>query len=80
MEPYYFMDIELEENQDSIQLHDLLTCYPNGDWSLSSDKYNVIYEKQKYKNIFFNNKSKIMSLTDINNKLITFKLKIDKLI
>ena len=69
MDPFYFMDldIELENGEDAEGPHEYCVYNPDGDWTVSCDDGYVVYKDTKYKQIFYNNRLKIITFTAVNN-------------
>jgi hypothetical protein len=58
MNPWYFMNISIEDNADGLGLEKFGSSYPNGNWSLVSDEGMIIYNNKKYTRVDYDNKTK----------------------
>ena len=75
MDPWYFMDISIEENDDGLGLEEFATSYPDGSWIIVSDEYKIIYNNKEYTRVEYDNGTKIITLnrdqdTDTRLKLL----------
>jgi|TARA_R110002096_G_scaffold15752_1_gene54312 hypothetical protein len=75
MDPWYFMDISIEENDDGLGLEEFGTSYPDGSWNIVSDEYKIIYNNKEYTRIEYDNGTKIITFgggqdTDMRLKLL----------
>ena len=77
MDPYYFLDLDIEYSEDcdeECDLSEYLVVYPNGNWFVGCndedfDEYKIIYNGEEYTYIFFDNNKKIVYFYK-NEKLI----------
>jgi|TARA_B110000305_G_scaffold223915_1_gene268901 hypothetical protein len=66
MDPtYYLKNFEVvgkDENDDTLELHEVTDAYPNGDWQIDLTDYNahITYNNEEYIKIFYNNDEKKM--------------------
>ena len=75
MDPYYFLDIELEENEDDIGIHEYCDISPDGNWIINPDNdYKILYKDKEYTCIIYNNEHKIISFYENNTITKTLKL------
>ena len=67
MDPYYFLDLEIEypENTDEeiCDLSEFTSMNPDGDWEVGCndedfDEYKILYGEEEYSYIYFNNTNK----------------------
>ena len=58
MDPWYFLPITLEENDEDLEIHEFGDYSWGGDWIIQSDKYKIIYENNKYDVVKYNNTTK----------------------
>ena len=58
MDPWYFMDISIEDNADDLGLEEFGSSYPNGNWNIVSDEYKIIYNNKKYTRVDYDNDTK----------------------
>lgn len=78
MDPYYFLDLEqgdyIDEDGIKWDLHDYCDVSPCGAWILSPENFFIIYNDKNYKEIIFDNNTKIMTFTSEFDEKITKKL------
>ena len=75
MDPFYFMDLGIElENGETEDVYEYCNCSPTGDWIITCDDGHIIYKNTKYKEIFYDNSSRIITFTSIDNNTIKQKL------
>ena len=58
MDPWYFLPITLEENDEDLEIHEFGDYSLGGDWIIQSDKYKIMYENNKYDVVKYNNTTK----------------------
>ena len=79
-DPSYFLDLEVEENEEEIELHDITEISPVGDWiiDVNDNNFKIIYNGGKYTCIHYNNQEKIITLYvgDIVVKTLKVEIKI----
>jgi hypothetical protein len=78
MDPYYFLDLEqgdyFDENDDKWDIHDYCDVSPCGGWILSPVNFLIIYNDKNYKEIIFDNNTKIITFTSELDEKITKKV------
>ena len=74
MDPWYFLDISLEENDENIYIDEYGDHDWGGDWIIRADKYKIIYENNKYDVVKYNNTTKQITFWRDDEEL--FKLQI----
>jgi hypothetical protein len=80
MDPYYFLDLDIEYKSDEettntndniVELNDCLEMYPNGDWKVGSDDYYIIYNNVRFDYIKYDNQTKnVLFIRNDNNNII----------
>jgi len=78
MDPYYFMDIEIEENEEDLELHEFTNYGPDGCWNICCEDYKIIYDNNSYTEITFDNSSKLISFYEDDKLLLQYKLVLEK--
>jgi hypothetical protein len=58
MDPWYFLDISLEDNEDDLDINEFADYSPGGDWIIQCDDYKIIYENNIYDVVKYNNTTK----------------------
>ena len=58
MDPWYFLPITLEENDEDLQIHEFGEYSWGGDWIIQCDDYKIIYDNNKYDLVKYNNTTK----------------------
>ena len=79
MDPWYFLDIYLEDNNESLSLNEFTDCSPGGDWIIQCEDYKIIYDNNKYDLVVFNNKTMEIRFYNENIELLRLQLSINKL-
>ena len=78
MDPYYFLDLEqgdyFDKDGDDGNMPDYCDVYPCGGWILSPENFFIIYNDKNYKEIIFDNNTKIMTFTSELDEKITKKV------
>ena len=74
MDPFYFLDLHLDSDDDTDGVYEYCETLHNGDWIIECDKGSVIYKNNKYKRICYDMNSKIITFTAINNTITKQKL------
>ena len=74
MDPFYFLDLDLDSDDDTDGVYEYCESSPSGDWIIECDKGSVIYKNNKYKRIHYDNNSRIITFTDVNNMITEQKL------
>ena len=70
MDPFYFLDIELEETKDNYDLSEYTSYIPDGSWFIYPEGYKIIYKTKEYTAVGFDNNTKFISFYDDNEKII----------
>ena len=68
MDPFYFLDLSIVENEESIELQDIYDMSPDGSWHLGQEEPLLLYEGERYQFIDFDNETKILQF--INGDVI----------
>tara|TARA_B100001142_G_scaffold268737_1_gene274024 strand:- start:119 stop:490 length:372 start_codon:yes stop_codon:yes gene_type:complete len=74
MDPWYFLNISLEENNEDIYIHECTDYSWGGDWIIQSDKYKIIYENNKYDVVKYNNTTKQITFWKDDEALLNLQL------
>lgn len=61
MDPWYFLDLSLEPNEDDLDINEFTEYSPGGDWIIQCDDYKIIYDNNKYDLVQYNNNTKIIT-------------------
>ena len=75
MDPYYFLDLKqgeyFDKNGEKWDINDYCDIYPCGGWVISPENFFIIYNDKNYKEIIFDNNTKIMTFTsELDEKII----------
>jgi hypothetical protein len=80
MDPTYFLDISLEDNEDDLDINEFTDYSPGGDWIIQCDDYNIIYDNNKYDLVRYNNNTKIITFynseTSSGEELLKLKVNV----
>ena len=73
------MDISIEDNADDLGLEEFGNSYPNGNWSIVSDEYKIIYNNKKYTRVDYDNDTKAIRFYDGGDLdiVVTLQLKLE---
>lgn len=78
MDPFYFLDLSIAENEEGLELQDIYDMSPDGSWRLGQETPLLLYEGERYQFIDFDNETKILQF--INGDVIqSFQLTLFKL-
>ena len=84
MEPFYFLDLDIEyplNKEEECDLSEYMCMYPDGSWSigdLNNNEYKIIYNKEKYVMVEFDNDNKIIYFYKSEKIIKKFKIKIEE--
>lgn len=77
MDPFYFLDLSISDNDENLQLHDIYECDPNGSWTVGQDDQSlIIYKNNNYNYINYDNNTKQFKLIRDNKVIDTLTLQI----
>ena len=77
MDPFYFLDLSISDNDDNLQLHDIYECDFDGSWTLGQDDQSlIIYKNNNYNYINYDNNTKQFKLIRDNKVIETLTLQI----
>ena len=68
MDPFYFLDLSIVENEEGLELQDIYDMSPDGSWRLGQEEPLLLYEGERYQFIDFDNETKILQF--INGDVI----------
>jgi hypothetical protein len=74
MDPFYFLDISIVDNEEEIELQDIYDMSPDGSWTLGQGDPLLIYNNEKYNFIEFDNETKILKCIGEVSKTFILKL------
>ena len=62
MDPYYFMedDLEITENDDNLELYDIIDYQPDGSWIMGDADIPILFKDEPYDVIKYNNNTNKM--------------------
>lgn len=67
MDPYHCIDISYTD--ESTDLNEFCSCYPNGDWDIvAEDNNSIVYKNNYYDSIHYEYDTKTFSFV-VNNKI-----------
>lgn len=76
MDPWYFLNISIEDNDENIYIDDYADYSWGGDWIIKSDKYKIIYENNKYDVVKYDNTTKQITFWKNDEALLNLKINI----
>jgi len=68
MDPFYFLDLTIVENEEGLELQDIYDMSPDGSWRLGQEEPLLLYKDELYQFIDFDNETKILQF--INGDVI----------
>ena len=77
MDPFYFLNLHLDSDDDTDGVYEYCHESCNGDWIIECEKGSVIYNNNKYKRIHYDNNIRIITFTDVNNMITKQKLTLE---
>jgi hypothetical protein len=77
MDPFYFLDLSIVENEEGLELQDIYDMSPDGSWRLGQEEPLLLYKDERYQFIDFDNETKILQFINgdtIQSFQLTLKL------
>ena len=74
MDPWYFLDISLEVNEENLHISEFGDYSWGGDWIIKCDDYKIIYENNKYDVVEYNNTTKQITFWKDGEELINLQI------
>jgi hypothetical protein len=75
MDPFYFLDLSIVENEEDLELQDIYDMSPDGSWRLGQEEPLLLYEDELYQFIDFDNETKILKFINGEvTKIFSLKL------
>lgn len=87
MDPYYFLDLEIEYQENSheydCELSEFTSMYPNGDWVVGCndkdfDEYKILYGGEEYTYIHYSHNEGIIYLNSNGNTVKKLKINLSE--
>ena len=78
MYSYYFIDIQLEENEEDLELQEFTDYGLDGSWIIHCDDYKIIHDNKDYNKVMYDNTTKLISFFENDKLMVQYKLVLEK--